>query len=620
MNPNDRLIQSEHRFKGGFDRSVFQSLWFSYRPFRFQLLLYFILGLLGRGILLANANVIGWWVDSLCQGERCRPIPTFMAGIGSTQFLWILSIMVCLGFILTLIFRVGFSAVSASAVSTFYDETTYRASRFPMSYFDSVPVGRVVTRFSSDYGNVFRLFGGPLAEFLSIVFDLTWILLLTTLAGWIFLPLLLGTGFLNYFIYTRNRLALRECRRELSASRSPSIAHFSETAQGASTIRTFNKQEIFSSRFKNLDQYYLVQKLRTTRAVVLFGAQMNGLTAMLFLTAAGLAVVGVNSGFLSVGAIGVAFAFITLSGNTVQMFFEWLTQFEEAMVGVERMNHYLRSPIEPGAHLPRQTLFPTAHLIDELRDEKERLQNPLSEQRMASVRFEDVGFRYAPHLPWIFRHLSFEVKPGERFGIIGRTGSGKSSLIQALFNLYPVEEGRITVGEHSPRLNKSDVGLDLRAFRRSLAFIAQDPTLFRGTLRDNLDIERSLSDEELFAVLHRVGLEDWATQAGLEKEIEEKGRNLSLGEKQLICLGRCLLQNAPVVIMDEATSSIDPRSEEVLVKATEEFFAGRTQLIIAHRLSTLGSCDRILWLQNGEVRKIGTPAEVLPEFEKANLS
>jgi ABC-type multidrug transport system fused ATPase/permease subunit len=101
--------------------------------------------------------------------------------------------------------------------------------------------------------------------------------------------------------------------------------------------------------------------------------------------------------------------------------------------------------------------------------------------------------------------------------------------------------------------------------------------------------------------------------------IEERGRNLSLGEKQLVCLARCLLQNAPVVIMDEATSSIDPKSEEILVKATEEFFAGRTQLIIAHRLSTLRSCDRVMWLRNGKIEMIGKPTEVLPIFERSRL-
>ncbi len=106
----------------------------------------------------------------------------------------------------------------------------------------------------------------------------------------------------------------------------------------------------------------------------------------------------------------------------------------------------------------------------------------------------------------------------------------------------------------------------------------------------------------------------------LDYQVEERGRNLSAGERQLLCMARCLLQDAPVVILDEATSAVDPRSEEILTRATEEFFTGKTQIIIAHRLSTVRSCDRVIWLQQGLVHKIGTPAEVLPEFERADLS
>jgi ABC-type multidrug transport system fused ATPase/permease subunit len=620
MSPKDRLIQSEHRFEGKYDRSMFETLKFSYRPYRWWLVLFFVVGLIGRGLLLANANFIGWWVDSLCEGPRCRPLPAFFTGWDSHDFITLLAAAVGVGFVMTWIFRVGFSDVSAWSISTLYDETTYRTSRFPISFFDRTPVGRVVTRFSSDYGNVFRLFGGPLAEFISIVFDLIWMVILITTASPLYLPLLVLIASLNYLAYRRNRNRLRECRRELSASRSPSIAHFSETAQGAPTIRSFIKQTSFSKRFEDLDHYFLTQKLRTTKAIVSFALQMNTLTASLLGLAGLLSIYGVQHGLLSLGSVGVAFGFITLSGNTVQMFFEWLAQFEEAMVGVERMNQYLRMDLEPGARLPRTVLFPTAHPRDDESEEKERLSNPLSTLRAAPVRFDNVSFRYSSDLPWIFQDLDFEVKAGERFGIVGRTGSGKSSLIQALFHLYPVEQGRITVGGLHPRLGSRKEGLDLLAYRRALAFIAQDPTLFRGTLRDNLDVEGRCSDEQMVGALQKVGLKEWASSSGLDEAVEEKGRNFSLGEKQLICLARCLLQNAPVVIMDEATSSIDPKSEEILVKATEEFFSGRTQLIIAHRLSTLRSCDRILWLQNGKIRMIGTPAEVLPQFEKANLS
>lgn len=619
----DKLIQNESRFQGKFDPAVFETLKFAYAPYKWSLIFFLLLGFFGRALLLANANVIGWWVDSLCQGPGCRALPGWLGQFSNSDFVTLLGVMVAAGFVLTWVFRVGFSGVSAQAVSTLYDETTLRTSRFPMSFFDITPVGRVVTRFSSDYGNVFRLFGGPLAEFLSIIFDLFWMLALTAVAGPLFLPLILILGYGQYLVYKANQTRLRECRRELSASRSPSVAHFSETAQGASTIRSFIKQDSFSKRFEGLDNYYLLQKLKTTKAIVSFALQMNVLTALLLVGSAGMAMWGIANGYMSVGAVGVAFGFITLSGNTVQMFFDWLAQFEEAMVGVERMNQYLRTPSEPGALLPAQVLFKTDHVTDTQRDIQERKTNPLSDLRAAPVRFENVSFRYSPDLPWVLKDLNFEIKAGERFGIVGRTGSGKSSLIQALFHLYPIDQGSITINGLSPRTDPASTdpaSLDLKAYRRSIAFIAQDPALFRGTLRENLDVDFSHTDAELISALTRVGLEEWAHEAGLEKHIEEKGRNLSVGEKQLVCLSRCLLQNSPVVVMDEATSSIDPKSEEILVRATEEFFAERTQIIIAHRLSTLRSCDRILWLQNGQVRMLGPMREVLQEFEKANLS
>jgi ABC-type multidrug transport system fused ATPase/permease subunit len=155
-----------------------------------------------------------------------------------------------------------------------------------------------------------------------------------------------------------------------------------------------------------------------------------------------------------------------------------------------------------------------------------------------------------------------------------------------------------------------------------MAFISQEPILFQGTLRGNLDIEGREKEEKLVAVLRKVGLWDWVQEnpLGLEMVIEERGKNLSLGERQLLCMARCLLQEAPIVIMDEATSSVDPQSEEILVRATEEFFSDRTQIIIAHRLSTLQKCDRILWLQNGEIVALGPTSEVLPRFEKTNLT
>ncbi|MBC7370373.1 MAG: ABC transporter ATP-binding protein [Bdellovibrionaceae bacterium] len=615
----------EHTSESGYSPAVFKTLYEAYRPFLGGTILTFVIGFFGRMLLLANANVIGIWVDTFCDPKtavHCRPVPGIFADFNSDKFIILLSVMAAFGFLMTSYFRIVFSRMSAQAISKIYDEVTLRTSRLPMSFFDATPAGRIITRFSSDYGNVFRLFGGPLAEFVSIIFDLAVMILLITVASPIYLVFVVMIGILNFVVYRLNRKRLRTARRELSASRSPSIAHFAETTQGASTIRSFARQDSFMDRFHRLDNYFLNQKLKTTGRVIGFSLQMNSLSALLLLVTGISAYYLIHAGMISVGSVGVAFTFIALSGNTVQMFFEWLTQFEEAMIGVERLDQYLRKDIEDGNLLPSTATFATDHPRYDPKLEKYLHNRRLTNDRNASVQVEGLWFKYREDLPWVLKNLQFEVKAGERLGIVGRTGSGKSSLIQALFYLYPIHAGRIAINGNSPKTSAAASGIDLNLYRRSIAFISQDPVLFQGTLSSNLDIDGTLPDERLLEVLDQVGLKEWVLEQRdtLHMKIEERGKNLSLGERQLLCMARCLLQQAPIVIMDEATSSVDPQSEEILVKATEEFFADRTQIIIAHRLSTLQKCDRILWLHNGEIQKIGPTHEVLPLFEATNLA
>ncbi len=623
MSRADSLLKQDSRFSGHFSKSVLQTLRFAYQSSKWVLSFCLLMGFLGRIFLLSNANIIGLWVDHFCTpqaGVPCRPVSNYFINFTDGDFLKWMALTTGLGFILTWLFRIFFSSISAKAVSQIYDETTYRTSRYPMIFFDRNPTGRIVTRFSSDYGNVFRLFGGPLAEFLSIIFDLIGMIILIAVASPYYLFTVLFTALLNFLVFRFNREKLRSSRRELSASRSPAIAHFSETAQGASTIRSFNRQGSFSGRFQKLDSYFLEQKRRVVTHVMFFSFQMNSLTAALFLITGLLGHFLLKSGTVSIGSLGVAFGFIALSGNTVQMFFEWLTQFEEAMIGVERMDNYLHKPIELGARLPSFTQFPTEQWKLSSSEDESAQSSRLSQEKAAPIKFENVWFRYGEDLPYVLKGLSFEVKPGERFGIIGRTGSGKSSLIQALFYLYPIEKGQIQVAGFKPQLLKSETGVDLEVYRRAMSFISQDPILFKGSLLENLVCDPKITQSQIFEALNRVGLDEWANEKGLKIQIEEKGKNLSLGEKQLICMARCLLQQSPIVVMDEATSSVDPKSEEIMVKATEEFFAGRTQVVIAHRLSTLRNCDRILWLQDGKIQMLGETKEVLQVFQDSNLS
>lgn len=490
------LSDGDSKKSGGFTASTYETLNFAYAPFRGKILLCIFLGLLGRGLLLANTNVIGYWVDSYCKApQQCKALPGFLQNATAENYIFILLALTVIGFIFTITFRVIFSRLSARAISTFYDEVTLRTSRLPMSFFDVTPAGRIITRFSSDYGNIFRLFGGPLAEFMSIVFDLIMMVVLITVAGPIYLVFVAFIAVLNFLVYKLNQNRLRTSRRELSASRSPSIAHFAETTQGASTIRSFRRQRSFGARFEYLDRHFLSQKIRTTKNLMSFSMQMNSLTAILLLITGVSAYFLVEKGWTTVGSVGVAFSFIALSGNTVQMFFEWLTQFEEAMIGVERLDQYMRMEIEPGNKIPASAQFPTEHARYNEAEEKIAFATRLTPAINASVDVSNLWFRYREDLPWVLKGVDFHVKAGERLGIIGRTGSGKSSLIQALFHLYPISKGEISIDKKTPSLGNSGSGVDLNLYRRAIAFISQDPVLFSGTLRENLDIDYHLSDE-----------------------------------------------------------------------------------------------------------------------------
>ena len=622
MAKSNLYLDQESSFQGRYSQEVFETLFFAYRPILTRITLLIACGFIGRLFLLSNANLIGLWVDSHCKGE-CRPLPAFVRDFSDLDFLRLLVAVTLIGFSLTALFRITFSRLSAIAVSQLYDEVTLRTSRLPMRFFDTNPVGRIVTRFSSDYGSVFRLFGGPLAEFLSIVFDLVGMLILVTMASPWYLPNIALVALANFVVYRLNRDRLRVERRDLSASRSPSIAHFAETTQGASSIRIYGRQGSFLGRFSLLNNRYLDQKLRTTKELLKFSLQMGALTSLLLLGTGATGLFLTREGLVSVGSIGVAFTFIVLSGNSIQMFFEWFAQFEEAMTGVERLNDYLRRPLELGAKLPATREFPTDHSVYSVDEEVQLKLRRLTHSRSASLTIRDLWFRYSSDSPQVLKGVNLDILAGERIGVIGRTGSGKSSLIQALFHLYPIEKGEILIDGQAADVDSSREGeCDLGVFRRGIALISQDPTLFRGTLRENLDLTRAHSDEEIIEALQRVGLEEWfrAQAQGLEASIAERGRNLSSGEKQLLCMARCLLQDAPIVVMDEATSSVDPQSEEILVRATREFFSDRTQIIIAHRLSTLVDCDRILWLHKGEVRMFAEPQTVIPVFRKTPLA
>lgn len=577
-----------------FSKTIYDTLLQAYRPFIVKMLLAVVLGFLGRFLFLSNAQILGQFIDqtSVITTQALKPIVAK------------LFILLVAAFTLTLLFRTVFSRLSALAVSRIYDETTYRVSRFPVSFFDHQPVGKITTRFSSDYGNIFRLFGGPLAEFLSILFDLVSIVFLMVFIHPYFIFTILFSFWIYLSILKRNQLRLRESRRDLSNDRAPSIAHFSETVQGAATIRLNKKQHMFTDKFLFFDEKYLRSKRHVFWNVTRFSMELNILSALFFALNGIVCLYLIEKGLIGIGLASVILSFTLLATNTLQMFFEWFSQFEEALVGVEKLDDYLRSDIEPGALLPSYSDFTTSH--------PKRARGPSRELTIVAsqpdfhLQVEGLHFQYPHTLNKILNNVSFKIKPGEKLGIIGRTGSGKSTLISALLHLYPIQSGAMLVN------GKNE--LDVEKHRALFSVISQDQLFLTGSIRNNLDLFRTHSNQQIEKILKLVGL-----NFNLQDEVFEKGQNLSQGEKQLLSLARGLLQKAEIFIFDEATSNVDPHAEALMNRALKEILSDKTQIRIAHRLQTVEDCHQILWLDNGVVKKLGPAKEVLVAFQQGRV-
>jgi ABC-type multidrug transport system fused ATPase/permease subunit len=574
-----------------YSKTVYDTLLQAYRPYILRILILFIAGFIGRYLILSNSQIIGVYIDH---------VPEVTADNLKPLFFKILTLAI-VSFVLTLAFRTLFSSLSAQAVSRIYDETTYRVSRFPVSFFESQPVGKITTRFSSDYGNVFRLFGGPLAEFLSILFDLISITILLLLIHPLFLLTLSVSAIIYYFLLVRNQAKLRETRRELSTRRAPSISHFSETVQGATIIRQNNQSASFTKKFMEFDAKYLSMKWLVFWRVTRFSMELNILSTVLFAVNGAICIYLIRSNVIGIGLTSVVLSFTMLATNTLQMFFEWFSQFEEAFAGVEKMDEYIRLPIESGLMLPPYSDFSTSH--------PKKSKTPAAIEHRPETKpenhlqVENVSFSYPASEHLILEGISFKLEKGQKLGIVGRTGSGKSTLISVLLRLYPVDKGAVFInGFNEP---------DLEKHRSLFSVISQDQLFLTGTIRDNLDLFKKRENRELESILKKVGL-----KTSLNDAVVERGQNLSYGEKQLLSLARGLLQNAQIFIFDEATSNVDPQSETLMNKALKELLADKTQIRIAHRLQTVEDCDLVLWLDNGKIKKLGPSKEVLEAFKE----
>ncbi|MGB6563976.1 MAG: ABC transporter ATP-binding protein [Candidatus Binataceae bacterium] len=457
--------------------------------------------------------------------------------------------------------------------------------RLPMSFFDRTPTGRLVSRMTTDIDAINEMFSaGSLTMFMDVLTMLGIVAIMfafnARLAIWAMCavpPLLL---ILNFF-GSRARVVYREIRERLAALNS----YLAEALAGMAVVQLFTREQRSREEFDALNiKSRDAQMVANVYEAGVFSAveSLSSATIGIILWAGGSEVIR------RVITLGTLVAFI----DYAQMFFLPLrdisskyTTLQSALAAMERIEALMETPAS--------------------------IASPPAPRRPSPVRgeiiFDHVGFAYRAGEP-VLRDLSFTVEPGRKIAIVGATGSGKSTIIKLLTRFYDVSAGRILVDGVDVR------EWDLTALRRAIGLVQQDVFLFAGDVFDNVRLARTdLSEAEVRQALRRAQALDFVERlpGGLHEEIRERGANLSSGQRQLLSFARALAYDPRVLVMDEATSSVDSETESLVQRALDELLKDRTALVIAHRLSTIERADRILVLSQGALRESGTHAELL---------
>ncbi|KAF9906392.1 hypothetical protein EC991_000722 [Linnemannia zychae] len=573
--PKKGLMSQEERATGSVDSTIYKT-YFKAGGGKYLVPLLVFLLIITQVAKVGNDLWLSWWTaNTFNKSKEFYMILYAVWGIAQGVFQFIN------GFF--------FSIAGANAAKVLHQRALQNVFRAPSSFFDTTPLGRIINRFSKDVdatdnllSEAYRMFTGTAAIVLSTF------ILISVIFPYFLIPLVPMLIFYYYAaIYYRS--SSREIKRIDSILRSSLYAHFSETLSGMATIRAYREQERFIGRnayFIDLEnrpyfisyaiQRWLGVRIETIANTLVFCTSILGVCGRYDIEAA---------------TIGLVLSYSMSVTGTFNWCVRQFAEVENNMNAVERLYHYSEVlTVEADAIIP---------------DNRPADSWPST----GAISIRNLEMRYRPELPSVLHDLSLDIKGGEKIGVVGRTGAGKSSIMMALFRLVEPTKGTMEI-------DGVDIGkIGLFDLRTRLAIIPQDPVLFSGTIRSNLDPFEKRTDQELWEVLERSDLKAYVTscEGGLDSQVSEFGENLSVGQRQLLCLARAMLTHARVIIMDEATASVDVATDVMLQKAIRVDFAESTVLTIAHRLNTVIDYSRVLVLDHGEIREFDTPANLLSD-------
>uniref|UniRef100_A0A8C5WMM8 ABC-type glutathione-S-conjugate transporter n=1 Tax=Leptobrachium leishanense TaxID=445787 RepID=A0A8C5WMM8_9ANUR len=456
----------------------------------------------------------------------------------------------------------------------------------PQAFYDTTPIGRIINRFSKDIYVIDEVIPQTILMFLATFFSSLSTMVVIIASTPLFAVVIIPLAFVYFFVQRFYVATSRQLKRLESVSRSPIYSHFSETITGTSIIRAYGRQGCFvllsdGKVDENQKSYY--PGIVSNRWL---GVRVEFVGNCVVLFAALFAVIGRDT--LSPGLVGLSVSYALQVTMSLNWMVRMTSDLETNIVAVERVKEYSETETE------------ASWIIEDKRPPKDW-------PSKGEVELTNYSVRYRAGLDLVLKNLNLRVKGGEKVGIVGRTGAGKSSMTLCLFRILEAAEGVIKIDG----VNISEIGLhDLRSM---LTIIPQDPVLFSGTLRMNLDPFNKYSDDDLWNALELSNLRKFVAsqQDKLEYECSEGGENLSVGQRQLICLARALLRKTRILVLDEATAAIDLETDDLIQTTIRTQFEDCTVLTIAHRLNTIMDYTRVLVIDKGKIAEFDTPTNLI---------
>ena len=580
-----KLIQDEDQVKG----EVTWSLYSKFINIQGGYLFFFVLIVLTIGNV--GSNVLGKiyvsnWTSSASSSSHDKSTNLYN--------FFIYTVICFIGVFIQFLKEFAIAKSNYKSNKTLHQNMIHSLIKAPINLFhDVVPIGQILNRVTHDLDRsreIIWMFDTILNSFIGLMSAVYVCYLYNTYSLYI-APVLMLLSYIvaKYFIN-----AARDLSRLDGISRSPAVSLFSETVLGVTTIRTFNAEAYQKEKFHSrIDEHLSVMQYK-------YGSDNWFCMHLDMLSHLYLGFVVLYSAthidMFTAESVGLLMKYSSQFSEQLLEVMEQSTKVEKSLISMERCDAY--------------THLPTENTKTRVNEDKELVSWP----NKGEVTFNNFRMRYRPNCEIALKDISLHIQPGEKVGIVGRTGSGKSSLCLGMFRIVEALGGSIII-------DGVDIStISLKKLRRSISIVPQEPFLLEGTLKDNLDPLNMYTEQEIMNVLKQVKFFDTMEASenmkeGIHTRIKEYGNNMSFGCRQLLCFARAILRKSKIIVLDEATSSVDQKTENVIQNAVDEMFKDSTVITIAHRIQTVRKCDRIIVMDNGKVVECGKPDVLINDKE-----